>query len=182
MLSKRTLTMHNENKHLKDVIPIMDRHLFDKEERYFRTSSKETLKLWEDRAKKVLKTIHERDKNQPMILNAATTNTEIHEGNKDHHRGKYLDPIEANLQRLGNYIANAKRLRRKRPLSNADASWNKRLKLTHRVQSMKKRKPKRRYIRRKKTRLNESIEGQCTIPVILPQCILPVNNNCSERS
>ena len=182
MISKRTMAMYNENKHLKDMIPIIDRHLFDKNERYFYTSTHETLVIWEERAKKVLKQLGKRDDDQPVITNALTIRQPTYTRDPIDANKQYLDPMEANLQRLGNFIANAKRLRRKRPISNADTSWNKRLKLTHKNQSMRKRKPKRKYVRRKRRRLLNSENDTCTIPVILPQCNFLPNNISSERS
>ena len=64
MLSKRTLTLYEKNHHLKDMLPTLDRHLLDKKETYFRTSSKETLEIWEDRVKKALRMINVREDNQ----------------------------------------------------------------------------------------------------------------------
>ena len=51
LLSKRTLQLFLDKGHLRDMLPLLDRHLLDKNESYFRSSSRETLVLWEDRLK-----------------------------------------------------------------------------------------------------------------------------------
>ena len=91
------------------------------------------------------------------------------------------ESFEEQMQRITNFIHNARRLRRRRPISNVDSSWNKRLKLTHKIQ-MKKRKPKRKYKKRKKVRHEIEDTTHSQLPVIIPQCIFSVSNICSERS
>ena len=79
---------------------------------------------------KVLKNVNARDKNQSQInflQDIHVTSIEAREGARD-------DMILTNrMSRLTNFIATAKRLRAKRPISNIDSSWNERLKLTHKL-------------------------------------------------
>ena len=68
MLSHRTAQLFRDNHHLRDSLSILDRHLFDKDDKYFYTSSQATLELWETRVTKVLKNRLTRDQDQPSIL------------------------------------------------------------------------------------------------------------------
>ena len=62
-----TLQTFNEYRQRRETIPVIDRHLLEKEASYFWKSSKETLIIWEDRMKKVLKSIQVRAPDQPCI-------------------------------------------------------------------------------------------------------------------
>ena len=55
MLSHRTLVLFNETKHKRDLVSVLDRHLFDKEDSYFFKSSKEMLELWGSKIKTAIK-------------------------------------------------------------------------------------------------------------------------------
>ena len=67
MLTRRTLQYFRDHLHLIQLIPLIDRHLFNKKENYFMTSSKETLDLWETRARDAIKLINAREPSQPTI-------------------------------------------------------------------------------------------------------------------
>ena len=181
MLSKRTHQLFNDNEHLREMLPLFDRHLLDKQESYFRTSSRETLVLWENRLKKSLKTVNVRDNNQPQINFERTVRNMNVADNKEVRQNML---ITNGMVRLTNFITNAKRLRARRPISNIDSSWNKRLKLTHKLQRLKKRKrPQQKTRPRTKRKYHENTEFKQDIPEIVPQCfILRINSNSSVRS
>lgn len=67
MLRHRTLDLFNKNKERRDLLPLIDRHLFDKQDFYFYTSSRETLTLWESRVKDALRQIGTREPTQPTL-------------------------------------------------------------------------------------------------------------------
>ena len=73
---------------------------------------------------------------------------------------------EQRIQSVDESLARARNMRKKRKLTNADPTWNKRIRVTH-ARMNKKRKPTRRYNTRKRRRYNSR---NCSI----------VNN--SERS
>ena len=92
--------------------------------------------------------------------------------------------FEHRIQRLNNFIANAKRMRQKRPLTNLDPVWNKRLRTTHnRMMTLKRsgnrHQNKTRRVRRKKEDISDLLLIQ--LPVVLPQCAF-YNNINSEWS
>ena len=67
ILCRRTLRTFLEHKENKDLIPILDRHLLEKDESYFWKSSTETLVIWKGRMKNVLKSVSTRDVHQPCL-------------------------------------------------------------------------------------------------------------------
>ena len=122
-----------------------------------------------------------RDNNQPQINFERTVRNMNVADNKEVRQNML---ITNGMVRLTNFITNAKRLRARRPISNIDSSWNKRLKLTHKLQRLKKRKrPQRKTRSRTKRKYYENTEFKQDIPEIVPQCfILPINSNSSVRS
>ena len=53
ILRQRTKILHDNNVHLKENIGILDRHLLEKKDSYFCTSSVDTLEIWEKKIKEV---------------------------------------------------------------------------------------------------------------------------------
>ena len=119
MLSKRTHLLFIDNEHLRAMLPLLDRHLLDKQESYVRTSSRETLVLWETRLRKALKTVNVRDNNQPQISFERTVR---HTNVADEEEVRQNMLMTTRMVRLTNFITTAKRSRAKRPISNIDSS------------------------------------------------------------
>ena len=137
MLSHRTLVLFNETKHKRDLVSVLDRHLFDKEESYFFKSSKEMLELWESKIKTALTNIDEREKGQQRLV--FYPNPQIITANNKDALIAEEQTIARRLERLGERIEYAKRMRKKRRLTNADCVWNKRLRVTRMYLDKKKR-------------------------------------------
>lgn len=106
--------MHDDNRHLLDRISAIDRHLLERDERYFLTSSLDTLEIWERKIKEAIKSIDEVHPNQPTIKEAINSS-----------RKHYIVPNEnAEVDEVG-------RRRKARFCSNGDPVWHKRLKLSY---------------------------------------------------
>ena len=67
MLRHRTFDLFNKNKERKDLLRLIDRHLFDKQDSYFFTSSREMLILWESRVNDALRHIETCEPTQPTL-------------------------------------------------------------------------------------------------------------------
>ena len=131
MLSHRTLQLYLENKQHTHLLPAIDRHLLDKEEKYFRSATKESLELWESRIKQALKKMDIHEKNQPCIPFAPiVTDRQVERAHIVIQKYNETD-MTARLQVLDNFIRRARQLKRKHKIMNADPTWNKRLRLTH---------------------------------------------------
>ena len=132
ILRQRTQKMHNENNQKKELVPIIDRHLFEKDDAYFLNSSTETLEIWESKAKEALRKLDDAPHDQPTM--AATMNRI---------RREYIIPDEVDTD-------HAPRKKRKHQFcSNPDPIWHKRLKISYIHQRQRKRKKHRRVRRRK---------------------------------
>ena len=84
-----------------------------------------------------------------------------------------------------NLIATAKRLRAKRPITNKDTSWNKRLKMTHKLQALKRRQAHSQHRKTKRQRKNipNEIDSEIDVDVDTPKNESSSRlNNCSVRS
>ena len=70
-----------------------------------------------------------------------------------------------------NLIATAKRLRAKRPITNKDTTWNKRLKLTHKIQALKRRQAHSQHRKTKRQRINipDEIDSEIDVDVDIPK-------------
>ena len=96
ILRQRTRNLDDDNVNRLDLLPVLDRHLLHKKERYFRTSSTETLEIWEKKLKKALKEINTVPKNQPILTTFLcptiddNTNTRVTRVQK--RRSTYLHP------------------------------------------------------------------------------------------
>lgn len=164
MLKHRTYSFFQTNRHHVDSIPIIDRHLFQKSESYFFTSSREILVLWESRAKEAIRNLSKNDPTQPSVsFHALAPQQPIQQ--------IPLPSISQRIQALGDFVMRAKRMRRKRKrmLTNNDPTWNKRLKRTHRLKTMQKRKAKQTH--HKSTRLKKHKFGE---ELVLPEPTIPI--------
>lgn len=89
------------------MLPVIDRPYLDKEESYFWKSSREQLEIWEDRMKKALKTINVREIDQPCIqFPVNKQQLQLQAQNRE-------SSFEHKIQRINNFISQAKRMRRK---------------------------------------------------------------------
>ena len=168
MLSHRTLQLYLENKQHTHLLPARDRHLLDKEGKYFRSATKESLELWESN-------IHE--KNQPCIPFAPiVTDRQVVRAHIVIQKYNETD-MTARLQVLDNFIGRARQLKRKHKITNADPTWNKRLRLTHTGKIPQKRTIKRQYKRRKRIKLDGGKELTMQMPEITPQLFVSLDNN-----
>ena len=144
MLSQRTAQMFRDNKHHRNMLSIMDRHLFDKEEKYFYSSNQATLELWEAKVKKAMKRIFHRDKNQPQLkFNHEVEKDKGVEKIKPTNAEKINDvepTFKKRLARIREFVSRTKNMRKKRKLTNGDPTWSKRLRLTQSIASRKKRR------------------------------------------
>lgn len=157
MLRHRTLQMHRDNIHRRDMLPVLDRNLLQHEESYFLSSSKETLELWESRLKKVFKQLKTPDPSQPLISSVHATPPSCTQHPSE-------PTISQRLESLDNYITRMRLLKKKRQMTNQDPTWNKRLKLTAKGIIMKKRKLKR------KTEVVKKV-GYCHVRAPIPVCL-----------
>ena len=126
------------------MLSIIDRHLFDKEEKYFQSSNQATLELWKAKVKKAMKLIFHRDKNQPQLkFNHEVERDKGFEKTKptDTEKTNDVEPtFEKRLARIREFVTRAKNMRKKRKLTNGDPTWSKRLRLTQSIASRKKRR------------------------------------------
>ena len=113
ILRQRTRQIHDRNAHMKEKIVVIDRHLLEKKESYFYSSSIDTLEIWERKVKDVLKNIDNIPHSQPTI--AATINTM--------RRDYIIREVEDEHAETGNK-------RRAQFCSNMNPIWHKRLKLS----------------------------------------------------
>lgn len=113
ILRQRTQRMYDENVHMRDNIPAIDRHLLEKNESYFLTSSVDTLEIWEKKVKEILKHIDSEPLGQPTI--AAAINTMRRDYIVVDDDGNLDDTME----------------RKACFCSNSDPVWHKRLKLSY---------------------------------------------------
>ena len=194
MLSHRTLQMFLNNRDKKDMLSIIDRHLLNKQESYFRTSSRATLELWESRTKEALQLIKVREGDQTTLTFTAisgSNNRSVSEelisyesqNNVYNNRDTSRD-LEYRLRSLDEYIQQAQRMKRKRVLTNSDPVWNKRLRTTRKYMATKKRIITRRYskCKRRRTSDEDRLRNMSDISFITPQFIdLNTINSC-ERS
>ena len=157
MLSHRTLATFNKHKHQRDLISVLDRHLFDKKQTYFYKSTKETLELWELKVTIVLKNMKLRERGQNCISFPSPQQNVVND-NSHPCRNSSAPTIESRLQRLGEYITRAKMMKRRRRITNGDSVWNKRLRLMHKRITNSKRDPVRKHHTKKNKRVRyESI-------------------------
>ena len=110
--------MFNDNKNYKELVSVQDRHLFDKKDNYFYKSKKETLELWELKVNNMLKKINVREKGQPCKhFTIPHTNSVVEANNIESN----VEPtFESRLQRIKEFIAKAKRVRKKRKKQKSD--------------------------------------------------------------
>ena len=115
--------------------------------------------LWESRAKEALKNLSQKDPGQLLILSAVQELTQQNQQST-------LPSLSQRIQALGDFITRARRMRqkRKRMLTNSDPIWNKRMKLTHRIQTLKKRKAKRTTCQSKRAK-NPDLRRNVIVPV-----------------
>ena len=141
ILRQRTKILHDNNVHLKQNIGILDRHLLEKKDSYFCTSSVDTLEIWERKIKEVLKHMDHVPESQPTI--AATINTL---------KRNYIIHDDDNME-------NASVKRRARFCSNMDPVWHKRLKMSYKYDLVrsKMKRAKKMSVRKKFIQLRTQI-------------------------
>ena len=148
MLTHRTYKLHMENNHKKELVSVLDRHLFDKPESYFFSSSKETLELWESKFNKAIKNIANIAHGQcilptyqmptPPTAPAELLTMQVHDMS-----------FSQRIRRLDDMIQRTRNKLKHRCPTNLDPVWNKRLKKTHKATMATKRKRSRSQQRRK---------------------------------
>ena len=100
--------------------------------------------------KQVIKSLQVRASDQPCIQFPPVLN-------EDERRCRIEAAVfEIRASRIMNFIVTAKRLRAKQPLMNKDTSWNKRLKLTHDIQALKRRQTRCQHQKKKRQRVCSS--------------------------
>ena len=112
--SQRARQLHEDNVHMREQFPIIDRHLLNKKDSYFSTASIDTIEVWEGRVKRALKLLNDVPKFQAIL--AAEFNFT---------KRAYIIPEEMD----GDSTTIKKRKMQFR--SNMDPTWHKRLKLTY---------------------------------------------------
>ena len=137
---QRTKKIHDNNVHMREYIEIIDIHLLEKHEPYFRTSSVDTLEIWETKVKEALKNTINVPESQPTIGEMINST-----------RREYIIPNEEN-EDMRTYVK-----RKAHFCSNMDPVWYKRLKLSfghNRAQTSTK-KLQRKTLRHKFNRLKK---------------------------
>ena len=157
----------------------------------FAHPNEQTLEIWEDRIKIALKRLRIRDTNQPCLTFTSTNdnNNEIDSTIQLTERNHVNDArafskeneLAYRIQRLDNFIRNARRMKRKQPLSNIDPTWNKRLRLTNTMTNKAKRGIRQKTHRHIRRKMNDDSQLILDIPLITPQCLL-FNKTNSVRS
>ena len=176
MLSHRTYRLLEENKERRQLVSVMDRHLFDKKASYFFNSNHDILELWEVKFKTAIRSINTIEHGQCLLLVCRTqqipqiiTQTQTRDS---------IMSISQRLERLENYIQSAGNIRKKRTITNQDPVWRKRLKRTQRCQLKKRRRTNsnmRRTGRNKTARMDDT---QLEIEAVEndTECVLIYNN------
>ena len=138
MRSHRTYHLLEANKDKRQLVSVMDRHLFDKKASYFFNSNHDILELWEVKFMTAIRSINTIEHGQcllPVCRTQQIPRIIIQTLTRDSTMS-----ITQRLERLGNYIQRAKNMCRKCIITNQDPVWNKRLKLTQRCQLKKPRR------------------------------------------
>ena len=140
ILRQRAKKLYDENVKLRDQIPIIDRHLLDKKNTYFMTSSIDTIEIWERKVKDALKQIDTVPTNQPSIaagINSMRRDYVIFEDDM----GEDTD----------------RRKRKARFCSNSDHTWHKRLKMNYGFRRKGKTEKKKWKVRQKFNQLKKRL-------------------------